>query len=69
MAIEKCTLNGKPGWKNGAGGVCHTGKLGKAKAMKDTPKAAPKAKVSKPKTEAAATVKAAPKKKAAAKKK
>lgn len=35
IGIEKCTDGGKPGWKFGKKGQCYTGKLGKAKAMRE----------------------------------
>lgn len=48
MSIIKCTLDGKPGWKNGKDGTCHTydpdsasgSTVAKAKAIKEmvTPK-------------------------------
>lgn len=37
MSVQQCTKDGHPGWQNGSGGVCHTGRLGKARAMADTP--------------------------------
>lgn len=34
MPLERCTEGGKAGWRWGKSGKCYTGKLGKAKAMR-----------------------------------
>ena len=34
MPVQKCTSNGKMGWRYGKSGKCYTGKNGKAKATK-----------------------------------
>ena len=68
MALEQCTVDGKPGWRSGSKGTCHTGKQGKAKAMRDVAEGPV---VTKAETKSVDTVKAkAPaKRKAPAKKK
>lgn len=71
MALEQCTVDGRPGWRSGKKGTCHTGKQGKAKAMRDVAEGPVETVVTKAATKSASTVKAkaSPKKKAPAKKK
>lgn len=34
MPIQRCTVNGKMGWKWGSAGTCYPGEAGKAKAQR-----------------------------------